>query len=288
MDRDIEIDPQHRTPGPERVNREPVPRETHERDRATMNRHREALPERFARYRISEAEREILAEVGRFRTIAQEDLGKYKYSGDMDRMRQDLRGLIAQGLLRRRTVCVKRNQKLVILALSKEGRNVVEQGRHRDSRQAFYSGFVKPAEIAHDAAIYRMYHAESARIEAKGGRIVRVTLDYELKRTIYKPLAKARLLPPLEYARQQRELAEQNGLKVVGGRIRLPDLRIEYETSAGDLARVDLELATGHYRGSHAQTKAEAGFKMYAVDGSARRLTAALDEREITAEILSL
>ena len=55
-----------------------------------------------------------------------------------------------------------------------------------------------------------------------------------------------------------------NGLKVVNGKIRLPDLRIEYETAGGESARVDLELATEHYRGDHMSAKERAGFKIYA------------------------
>ena len=156
------------------------------------------------------------------------------------------------------------------------------------SGQALYSGFVKPAEVRHDAAIYRMYQAEKQKIEKTGGRIRRVVLDYELKQKVYSPLAKARHLPPLEYARRQAEVARQNGLTVIEGKIPLPDLRIEYEGPSGDLARVDLELATEHYHGPALQAKAQAGFKMYAADGSASKLSRVLEDREITAAILSL
>ncbi|MBK7929288.1 MAG: hypothetical protein IPJ98_17970 [Bryobacterales bacterium] len=52
------------------------------------------------------------------------------------------------------------------------------------------------------------------------------------------------------------------------------------------MTRVDLELATHHYHGSHLQTKIDAGFKLYA-DGGARG-TKPLEERELTAEIFSL
>ena len=113
-------------------------------------------------------------------------------------------------------------------------------------------------------------------------------LDYELKQKIYSPLAKAKSLPPLEYARKQAEVARENGLTVVDGRIPLPDLRIEYETPTGELAHVNLELATEHYHGAALEAKAEAGFKMYAADGSESRLSRVLEERDIIAEILSL
>ncbi len=71
-------------------------------------------------------------------------------------------------------------------------------------------------------------------------------------------------------------------------KIQIPDLRLEYQTPAGDAGRVDLELATEHYKPSQLAAKAQAGFTIYAPASHAGRITAALDERSITAEILSL
>jgi hypothetical protein len=110
------------------------------------------------------------------------------------------------------------------------------------------------------------------------------------------PLAKARELPPLEYARRQAEIAAENRPKVVEGKIPLPDLRIEYQTVEGEVAKVDLELATAHYHGGHAAGKLKAGFKVYADRHSASRLNAALsygrcstyDGPQLTAKIPSL
>ena len=50
-----------------------------------------------------------------------------------------------------------------------------------DSRQRYYAGLVKPAEVAHDLAIYPAYKREAERIEKAGGRIKRVVIDYEFK-----------------------------------------------------------------------------------------------------------
>jgi hypothetical protein len=227
-------------------------------------------------------------EIGRFRTLAVDDLVRQKYAGDVDKMRQDLRALNAQGLIQHRTIWAgKRQGKVEFVALTRQGKKLLE-GESKTTGQVYYDRFVKPAEILHDAAIYRMYEAERDRIEKAGGNIRRVVLDYELKQKAYSPLAKAKALPPLDYARRQEEIARENGLKVLQGHITLPDLRIEYETTQGEQAHVDLELATEHYHGSHLASKAQAGFKMYAVEGTAGRLSSVLEEREITAEILSL
>jgi hypothetical protein len=141
-----------------------------------------------------------------------------------------------------------------------------------------------------------MYQAEAAQIEKRGGTIKRVVLDYELKKNVYRPLAKARNLPPLEYAKRQAEAAAGNRLKVIDSKIPLPDLRIEYQSAAYDLAKVDSELVTEHYHGAHAAGKFKAGFKVYADRTSASRLNASLtygrssvyQGSELTATILSL
>jgi hypothetical protein len=223
---------------------------------------------------LSPAQRAALREIGRFRTLSAEDFVRIQYRGDRVAWRQDFAALRSQKLLEQRSVVVAMHSKdrgktlrpLTILTLTRQGKNLLRRsdGDAPSARQALYAGIVKPREVAHDAAIYRMYHAEAARLEAKGGLVKRVVLDFELKKRAYSPLAKARTLAPLEYARKQAQVAQDNGLKVVGGKIRFPDLRIEYETAANESARVDLELATEHYRGEHMAAKDKAGFKIYA------------------------
>jgi hypothetical protein len=240
-------------------------------------------------YQVSAEQLETMYDIGRFRTVATTDLAHQRYPRRGGELREDLRSLADQGLIQKHTILTDRNRvKLAVVVLTKRGKELLDHQFKDRVAQQLFAGFVKPAEVAHDAAIYRMYRAEAARIEKTGGQISRVVLDYELKKKLYSPLAKAKALPPLEYAKRQAEVAQENGLKVVEGKIPLPDLRIEYQTSAGEAARVDLELATHHYHGSHLHTKAEAGFKMYAPEDSAGHLKAVLDEREITAGILSL
>jgi hypothetical protein len=109
-----------------------------------------------------------------------------------------------------------------------------------------------------------------------------------LKKSLYRPLAKARKASSEDYARRREEIAREHGLRVVDGKIPLPDLRIEYETREGTIERVDLELATEHYKGRQLAEKLRAGFRIY-IGGSDRSLcTPVQDERELTAGILSL
>jgi hypothetical protein len=83
-------------------------------------------------------------------------------------------------------------------------------------------------------------------------------------------------------------VAERHGLQVVREKIPLPDVRVEYDTPDGERARVDIELATGHYRGRHLAEKVRAGFAIYAHANDVSNLRRVLDQRELTAEILSL
>lgn len=266
-----------------------LPRETE--PRSELSREPQTISGRTYAYCLSPAELETMREIGRFRTVAMEDLARIRYQGNADQMRQDLPALADQGLIQCRTAWTRANrEKLAVVVLTPRGKAVLERHFGKGTAQQLYAGFVKPAEVAHDAAIYRMYQAEAGRIVANGGRIRRVVLDYELKQKVYSPLAraKAKAVGTAEYAKRQADVARQHGLTVIKGKIPLPDLRIEYETADGELARVDLELATHHYHGSHLQTKADAGFKMYAPADSVGRLTAVLEDREITAGILSL
>ena len=242
-----------------------------------------------ARYSLSQDERQTMTDIGRFRIVTTQDLTDIRYRENQSHGRSDLKSLVAQGLIQSKAVWSGRDRQTdTFLTLTKPGKTLLQLNQDMPKGQVIYAGFVKPAELRHDAAIYRMYHKEAARIEKDGGRITRVVLDYELKKKAYSPLAKASLLSREEYTKRQAEIAQENGLKVINGHITLPDLRIEYTDRAGIAAQVDLEMASKSYHGSHASEKAAAGFTIYAEADDAAYLSRVLEEREITAEILSL
>jgi hypothetical protein len=279
IDRDDERDPE----------REPPPERESKRERSKEDRLRAPIQDRDQTFHISRDERETKRDIGRFRVLAVDDVSRYRYQGNATQMNEDLKSLRQQGLIRCRTLWLARGgEKAKFVTLTKLGERLMRKEGVASS-QEIYSGFVKRAEIAHDSAIYRAYQAEAALIEKEGGRIQRVVLDFELKRQVYTPLAKIQpRVSPSEYRKRQAEVAQANGLKVVGGRVRLPDVRIEYETRDGEQTRVDLEVASSSYHGSHAAIKAAAGFKIYGSAETAGRLTRSLEERDIVAEILSI
>lgn len=237
-------------------------------------------------YFLRDSELETLAEVGTFRVIAAPDLARTSYGGDEARMEREIRRLKQQSLLSEKRLPVGRNKTTRLLALTKRGARLVRKSGRVQDEQAIYHGFAKPREAKHDADLYRLYQAEVERIESAGGRPTRVILDYELKRNLNRDLAaldqEGRSPEALE------RIAERHGLSAVGGKIPVPDLRVEYDTSEMGRQHVNLELATRNYRPRALGEKAKAGFSLYARREDTSRLRRVLDESEITARILSL
>jgi DNA-binding MarR family transcriptional regulator len=237
---------------------------------------------------LRDSEVAALIEIAKFRTVKTEDLVEIQYQGNTDRATQDLRNLTAQGLIQRRTL--PGTQKEQLLTVTRSAHAFLDRNRPQGlaANQSLHHGFVKPREARHDATLYRLYQKVSGKIEQNGGTKLRVVLDYELKRDLYRELAKLKSLPLSEQEARRDQIAQEHGLKVVDGKVPLPDLRIEYETRDHDQARVDLELATRDYRGHHLAEKGKAGFSIYAAADDASRVRAAVQDPHLISEILSL
>jgi hypothetical protein len=242
---------------------------------------RAILYDRDHGYRLSESEVRTLVELGKFRVVATHDLAEHAYAAERQSADYDLANLVRQGLVRKGTFHGPEANPRELLTLTKRGYRLLRANRLAPKYQAVYYGFVKPREANHDADLYRLYHKEAVRIVKKGGRNLRVVLDYELKRKINREMARLG-------AAARPEIAARHGLQVVRNKIPVPDLRIEYETPGGGMARVNLELVTEHYRGRHVADKVHAGFSLYTPRGEADHLRRVLDGHELTAEILSL
>jgi hypothetical protein len=237
-------------------------------------------------YRLRNSEIATMVDLGKFRAVASEDLAEFAYGGNNDRMRPDVENLVRQGLVEMKSIPHEETGSRKLLTLTKNGHRFLTQTQSAGKGQALYHGFAKPREAHHDADLYRLYQKAARKIERQGGKNLRVVLDYELKKRVYHDLAK--LGPDRASAESKRAIAEQHGLQVVRGKIPLPDVRIEYDTLDGERARVDLELATGHYRGRTLAEKVRAGFSLYAHRDDVSKLKRVLDQHELTAEILSL
>jgi hypothetical protein len=273
-----------RDPNPEiRATTDPLGRaiESQERPDNALATERLVLYDRDHGYPLAPSEIRTITELGKFRVIAAFDLSEHLFAGRLQEANRDIQNLHRLGLIHKGTFEGPESTPRELLTLSQRGHRLLRANHLVPRDQATYHGFVKPKEANHDADLYRLYLKESARIETTGGRNLRVILDYELKRKINRDMARFG-------AEARAQIAERHGLKVVRNRIPVPDLRIEYETRERETARVNLELVTEHYRGSHIAAKARAGFSLYTLHGEADHLRRVLDQHELTAEILSL
>ncbi|MGH9698627.1 MAG: hypothetical protein ACRD5R_05650 [Candidatus Acidiferrales bacterium] len=288
---------QHRsTPPDAKDGRNPVPEAPGRGNNADVREHRSSRDQRsdsprayYVRdraYLLRDSEMHSLTEIGRFRVIAVPDLVKFAYGGNRERMEKDIRALARQSLLKDNTLEISQKKTVRVVTLTKAGHRLLKNTNQVPDDQPIYHGLLKPREVRHDADLYRLYQKEAARIERAGGRPVRVLLDYELKRNLNHDLAL--LGPEKDNADRKREVAEKHQLHIVDGKIPVPDLRIEYENPELELRHVDLELATRDYRPRAMAAKAAAGFSLYGRSEDASRLRRVLDEREITAGILTL
>jgi len=251
-----------------------------------MSRFRTAYHDRTRTYALRDSEILALTELGKFRVIATEDLSRFAYDGNKERLDQDLQSLRKQGLISQREIEARNQPKFHVLSLTKDGKRFLEHQSRVPKSQALYAGFVKPKELAHDAELYRLYQKVASEIERGGGTVRRVVLDYELKEELYRALSKVDPGKKPDYERMY--VANRHGLKVVDGKIPIPDLRIEYETEARDIEYIDLELATREYRSQGMAEKARAGFHLFARHQDISRLRRVLNEQELTARIFAL
>jgi hypothetical protein len=247
---------------------------------------REIYEVRGRTFRVRHSEVEAMIAIGTFRAIAQEDLIEFLYGGDNMRFRPDVENLVRQGLVELKSIPHEEKGSRTLLTLTKQGHRFLTNTQVALEGQALYYGFAKSREAHHDADLYRLYQKAAEKLERQGSKKLRVVLDYELKKRVYHDLAK--LGKKRTSPTHQREVAERHGLRLVRGKIPLPDLRIEHQTRDGEKGRVDVELATHHYRARNLAEKVLAGFSIYAREDEASKLRRVLDQRELTAEILSL
>ncbi len=236
---------------------------------------RERIEGRERAHLLDESDMRNLVTIGAFRVVPVEDLDEPA----------GLRRLLDDGLVTCETLTdISGSER--IAALTAEGKSVLEASRTPDRDgpdQAFYAGVVKPRELAHDARVYRAFQEEEARIEAEGGRVTRVVLDYELKREYQRFLNRDDRPDDATLESDRRAFAEAHDLHIVRGHLELPDLRIEYESADGRADHRDVEIVTEHYSRGQISGKARAGFACYRAGGSqARTGGTPLDPRHLT------
>ena len=227
---------------------------------------RQPVVHRGHTYQLRDADVRTLATVGAFRVVRAAELQDMRSSRDA--WTGTIRHLREQGLIEVKTVTINR-EATAVAVLTRAGKSLLDAHRDRSTDrepQAFHAGLVKPRELAHDAQLYRLFQAEAARIEADGGRVDRVLLDYELKREYQTFLNRPKTGD--DDGDDMAAFAAEHDLPIIDGHLELPDLRIEYETPDGPLLYRDVELVTEHYSRSQLAGKTRAGFSLYRAVGA--------------------
>jgi hypothetical protein len=239
-------------------------------------------------YSLRDSELEAMGEIGRFRTVDIQDLARFVYRGDRARMEYDLENLRRQGLIEEKTLFRAHNSTRKMVTLTEQGYRMARKKSGLPEGQRIYHGFVKLREIEHDADIYKVYQRAVKDIREKGGKPLRVRLDFELKEAINRTKEAASKLPKEERATFLQAVASDNSLSVRDSKIHLPDIQVEYETREGSVQRENLELVSRNYREEGIRGKAAAGFKIYARTGEANRIRRALQDTGLIREVLSV
>jgi hypothetical protein len=257
LHRDEEGQDQGRSGGAENQGRPSAAREVRKPEARAVE-PRKPYEYRGRTYALRSSEIQSMMDIGKFRAVDAKDLREFAYGGDSKHSQADLTNLRRQGLIVERQIPTRSQ----LVALTKPGHRLLSATKSAPKDQALYHGFTKPREAHHDADLYRLYQRSLEKIAREGGTNVRVILDSELKKNLYRDLARAERMGNSGDAKT--EIAERHGLRVVRGKIPVPDLRIEYQTSDQEHARVNLELATEHYRFRNIAQKIRANFSIYA------------------------
>ncbi|MGH9826675.1 MAG: hypothetical protein ACREDR_25895, partial [Blastocatellia bacterium] len=163
-------------------------------------------------YSLRASEIEAMSDIGKLRTVDVRDLARFVYCGDDARMKRDLENLREQGLIEEKTVFRAHKSARKMVTLTEHGHRITRKVGALPVGQRIYHGFVKPREIEHDADLYKVYQKAIEEIREKGGKPLRVRLDFELKESINRVKESARRLPKDEQVRRLKAVAEEQGL----------------------------------------------------------------------------
>lgn len=288
--RDEERSPERSAPEPGRAaGREPAvtirelpDKITRDRDRDLREREhhltlpagpdREPVRDEARVYHLRGSEVDLLERAACFRSVFTDDLRQA--SGDEARANTDVRSLERQGLIEERTITRLRDGTVAdVIAVTDEGKALLDHHRDpsQDVGQEYYAGWVKPAEVWHDASLFRMCWEMESELGRDGSHIERIILDDELKARAYEALHEARGKEANEHDARQAVAGEQGLYLDEHDRFVFPDVRLEVEDRDGTIRTVDLERITEHYHRGHISGKAGAGFQMFRGASSSSR-----------------
>ena len=258
MDRTIEPDPRPAAPQSR----------THYRMRDGHRREYDASRDRGSTS-FRERCRGALADIGIYGAVSYRDLAEAHFGGHPYTTRRAVNAWIREGLAKESTAEGPKGRPFKVLTLTRSGVAATRElasARGLDPGQEIGIARLQRSQLAHDTAIYRACGLERQRLLQRGATIRRVRLDGELKSTVARKSEAARARDGRRAADAERHRAAQElDLPIdAQGRVLYPDAQIEYTDSDGRSGRVNIEVASGHYRAGSVRAKAAAGFRMHA------------------------
>ena len=250
-------------------------RENSKRERTRNGGRREYDPRR-PRHNFEDRSARAIADVGMYRSVSFRDLADAHFDGHPYTARRAVDHMVKGGLMREHQATGPKGGSYKVLTLTRDGaararRLAHEQGLDRD--QQTHAGLVKRGELSHDTAIYRAARIEHARISEQGGVLNRVRIDAEMKKQIARAGETARARGGKAAADAARfQAAADLALPIKDGQVLYPDAQLEYTDAEGRTGRVNIEIATEHYRIGGIAAKARAGFQMHGNGARAARL----------------
>ena len=253
------------------------PRDELKRERAREGHRREVEPRR-RRQSFEDRSDRALVDVGMYRSVSYRDLSEAHFEGHPYATRRAVDRMVRGGMMREHQAHGPKGGSYKVLTVTRAGAERARRLAHQqglDKDQQAWAGMVKRGELQHDAAIYRAARIEQLRLAGRGATVKRVRIDAEMKKDIARAGETARARGGKEAADAARfEAADELGLPVRDGRVLYPDAQLEYTDAEGRGGRVNIEIATEHYRVNAITMKAAAGFQMHGNGGRASGLIA--------------
>ena len=227
--------------------------------------------------------RGALADIGIYGAVSVRDLAEAHFGGHPYTTRRAVNAWTREGLAKESTAKGPKGRPFKVLTLTRKGAAAIrdlDAGQGLDPGQHIRSAarLLQHAQLAHDTAIYRACGRERQRLLERGAAIRRVRLDGELKSAVARRSESARARDGRRAADAERHrVAGELGLPIdAQGRVLYPDAQIEYTDAEGRSGRVNVEVASGHYRQGSVRAKAAAGFRMHANGPAGARVLRAL------------
>ena len=227
--------------------------------------------------------RGALADIGIYGAVSVRDLAEAHFGGHPYTTRRAVNAWTREGLAKESTAKGPKGRSFKVLTLTRKGAAAIrdlDAGQGLDPGQHIRSAarLLQHAQLAHDTAIYRACGRERQRLLERGAAIRRVRLDGELKSAVARKSESARARDGRRAADAERHRAAgELGLPIdAQGRVLYPDAQIEYTDAEGRSGRVNIEVASGHYRQGSVRAKAAAGFRMHANGPAGARVLRAL------------